>query len=44
MTGRDDAVEDPEDEVLHIPADLPAGADGELRRELPGEERRDGRG
>lgn len=33
MTRHDDAFEDPEDEVFRIPTDLPAGADGDLRRE-----------
>jgi len=44
MTRHDDALEDPEDEVFRIPAHLPAGTDGDLRREFPGEERRGGRG
>lgn len=46
MTRHDDAVENPEAQVLHIPADLPASADGGLRRQLSGEEERavDGRG
>jgi len=40
MTRHDDAVEDPEAQVLHIPVDLPVGADGSLRWDFPGEEER----